>query len=408
MDPRSCWNETAPRREAQVSALFLVFNCVVLSLSLVLGLLANLLVCWVVFRNKNLRTSNNALLISLAASDLLKCSVDTPLLLGSFLLGSGGEHLGVSGSLCALQQFSYALCGCVQLLTLVGISVERFHAIAFPFQTERRRTRIRVWIPSVWVCGLLLAVVSPTLSKRALYYLLCRRSPREQPPYTDPLGAYVLVPVWGFSLTLIVIYYARIFKVVRRHRKRVFDNGVELRPTARHVWRWFRCAASDPGTAPPPAAPTGPRRTGLPLLPAVMCRPPGRLITVAEAGPALQGGKPLRRPPPEIAGAVCLLTPLARERGKKRMEGKVAKRFGYMILVSTLFWVPLVLTLLITILWGQSIHWLVVQLETSAVVLTCVPAAVDPLIYTMVTRQFRSELRKILSSLAACPRRGVA
>jgi len=47
----------------------------------------------------------------------------------------------------------------------------------------------------------------------------------------------------------------------------------------------------------------------------------------------------------------------------------------------------------------------VVELETSAMVLTCVPAAVDPLIYTMVTRQFRSELSKILSSLSVCPRK---
>ena len=45
-------------------------------------------------------------------------------------------------------------------------------------------------------------------------------------------------------------------------------------------------------------------------------------------------------------------------------------------------------------------------METSAMVLTSVPAAVDPLIYTMVTRQFRSELSKILSSLSFFPRKG--
>lgn len=44
------------------------------------------------------------------------------------------------------------------------------------------------------------------------------------------------------------------------------------------------------------------------------------------------------------------------------------------------------------------------QLETSATVLTCVQAAVDPLIYTLVTRQFRSELGKVLSSIPGCPR----
>lgn len=46
---------------------------------------------------------------------------------------------------------------------------------------------------------------------------------------------------------------------------------------------------------------------------------------------------------------------------------------------------------------------LLMELETSAMVLTCVQAAVDPLIYTLVTRQFRSELSKILSSIPRCP-----
>lgn len=46
---------------------------------------------------------------------------------------------------------------------------------------------------------------------------------------------------------------------------------------------------------------------------------------------------------------------------------------------------------------------LLMELETSAMVLTCVQAAVDPLIYTLVTRQFRSELSKIFSSIQGCP-----
>ena len=206
--------------------------------------------------------------------------------------------------------------------------------------------------------------------------MLCRRYPwgsvpAELPRSPDPFGAYVLVPVWGSSLTLIVVYYARIFKVVRQHRKRVFDNGVQLRPTTKQVWRWFSFTAAEPGPAPPPPphhrrssppSPPPPQRHHLKLLPA-MCRPAsrsapppppaGRLITVAEARPPGVGsalkGRPLRSALPEIAGAVCILTPLARERGKKRMEGKLAARFGYIIIVFTLFWVPMVITLLVNI-----------------------------------------------------------
>lgn len=349
MDARTFWNETAAHRETHVDTMFLIFNCTVLTLTLVLGLPGNLWVCWVVFRTKSLQTSNNALLVSLAASDLLKCSVDTPLLLFSFL--RYGEDGQVSVSVCTLQQFTYALCSCVQLLTLVSISVERFQAIAFPFQTERRKARVCLWILSIWVCGLILAIISLTLSKKALFYMLCRPhiGGEERLRYWDPFGPYVLVPVWGLSLTVIIIHYVRIFKVVRQHRKKVFNRGVQLRPTvSEHVWGWLGVPASAPRTAPQGSfksvgsgSPLPPRRT---------------VLLVAEAGApgagSSTGGAPGRHP--EIVGAVCLLTPGARERGKKQMEGKVAQRFGYIIIAFTLFWMPMVVILLMNVISWQD------------------------------------------------------
>ncbi|KAM3871737.1 rhodopsin-like [Diretmus argenteus] len=402
------WNETNAHHEPRVDTMFLVFNCVVLTLTFALGLPGNLLVCCVVYRTKSLQTCNNALLVNLAAGDLLKCSVDTPLLLFSFLHDERDSPL--SASLCTLQQFTYALFSCVQLLTLVGISVERFQVIAFPFQTERRKLRIRLWILFIWACGIMLAVVSLILSKQALLYMLCSRHvpgghggghPDERPRYADPFGAYVLVPVWGLSLALIVIYYVRIFKVVGQHRKKVFDSGIQLRPTvAGHVCSWLSLAASAaPGTAP--------RRSpiSLPAMGSSGPQPPRRtVVLVAEASPSCGDGPPQRGTSPDIVGAVCLLTPCAKERGKKRMEGKLAQRFGYIIIAFTFFWVPMVVTRLMNISWNDADRFLM-ELETSAMVLTCVPAAVDPLIYTMVTRQFRSEFSKVLSSIPGCPLR---
>ncbi|XP_078111251.1 D(2) dopamine receptor-like [Sander vitreus] len=373
---------------------FFIFNCTVLTLALVLGLPGNLWVCWVVFRTKSMQTFNNALLVSLAASDLLKCSVDTPLLLFSFL--RYGKDSQVSVSVCTLQQFTYALCSCVQLLTLVGISVERFQAIAFPFKTERRKARVSLWILSIWACGLILAIISLTLSKKALFYMLCRPhfggQGDERLQYSDPFGPYVLVPVWGLSLTVIVIHYVRIFNVVRRHRKKVFSREVQLRPTvSEHVCGCLSVNASAPRTAPPGSfSPLPPSRT---------------VLLVAEASATCAGsstgGAPGR--PPEIVGAVCLLTPGARERGKKQMEGKLAQRFGYITIAFTLSWVPMVVILLTNVISWHNTDKLLMELETSAMVLTCVQAAVDPLIYTLVTRQFRSELSKILSSIPKCP-----
>ncbi|KAM3617350.1 uncharacterized protein V6R79_005229 [Siganus canaliculatus] len=399
MDAHLLWNQTAVQYETLTDSLFFVFNCTVLTFTLVLGLPGNLWICWVVFRTKSLQTSNNALLVSLAASDLLKCSVDTPLLLFSFLRYGRGSRVWVP--VCTLQQFTYALCSCVQLLTLVSISVERYQAIAFPFQTERRRARVRLWILSIWVCGLVLAGISLSLSQKALFYMLCRLHTGahgdERRLYWDPFGPYVLVPVWALSLTVIVIHYVRIFKVVRQHRKKVFNRGIQLRPTvSEHVWDLLRTPGSAPRTAPPGCFKSPPSLDSR--------RPHRTVLLVAEADTPRMGSSTRDTPvrPPEIVGAVCLLTPGARERGKKQMEGKLAQRFGYIIIAFTLFWLPMVVILLVNVISWQDTDEMLMELETSAMVLTCMQAAVDPLIYTLVTRQFRSELSKILPSIPTC------
>ncbi|XP_029975528.1 D(4) dopamine receptor-like [Salarias fasciatus] len=391
MDAPTLRNHSAGPPGSRSDAAFLSFNCTVLALTLLLGLPGNLWVCWVVFRTKSMQTSNNALLVSLAASDLLKCSVDTPLLLLAFVRSGRARRAWV----CTLQQFTYALCSCVQLLTLVSISVERFQAIAFPFHTEKRKARVRLWIMSIWACGLVLALVSLALSQSALSYLLCRphaggRGGGDPARSPDPFGPYVLVPVWGLSLTVIVVHYVRIFKVVRQHRKKVFNRGVQLRPTvSQHAWGWMG--------VPVPVPAHGGAFNSLPLVDSSTPAPPRRAVLLVAEVDAPAGGAAAPRRSPEIVGAVCLLTPGARERGKKRVEGRLAQRFGYIIIAFMLFWVPMVVILLINVVaWRDR---LLIELETSAVVLTCVQAAVDPLLYTFVTKQFRSELSKMLSAL---------
>ncbi|XP_062396196.1 alpha-1A adrenergic receptor-like [Sardina pilchardus] len=403
-------NESSPCSTGTEHTPFVVFNCVLLSLSLLLGVSGNVLVCWVVLRNKTLRTANNALLVNLAASDLLKCSVDTPVFLASLLwaLGRGTE---VSARLCCLLQFTYALCSCVQLLSLVGISVERFRAIAFPFRAETRRGRVRVWLLFIWALGLVLAVLSLTLSKDALYYMMCthvRPHGMPNPFVVDPFGVFVLVPVWGCCLVLIAVHYLRIFVVVRQHSNKIFDRGVQLKHSmSRQVsgWQSFSQHAqqrpsgtlSKPCEREPAGKPSSsPEEEGNgPVgLPEMMPSPPP---------PALQERA---RPSPEIVGAVCILTPTAKELGQKRLEGKLAKRFGSIIIAVLLFWMPLVLCLILgSCAAARPEDWMFRELQTSALVLTCVPAALHPLIYSLLNRQFRAEFHRTLAALRSCRRR---
>ncbi|XP_051913223.1 D(4) dopamine receptor-like [Hippocampus zosterae] len=384
MDMRVSSNATAADIDSKPDLLFLAFKCAILILTLAVGLPGNAWVCWVVFRTKWLQTSNNALLVSLAASDLLKCSVDTPLLLASFVRSAENNRPPVAA--CALQQFTWVLCSCVQLLTVASISVERYHAISFPFQSERRRARVRIWILFIWLCGLVLAGIALTLSKQSLFYAHCRPPVPPSDAHPDPFGPYVLVPIWGLSLTVIVIHYGRIIKLVRQHRNKVFSRGIRVMPTVSdHVWSCLGESASAPRSAPPLAG----------------CRA-GHSVSGESCSPPVAAGA--RGTLPDIVGAVCLRTPGARERGKKQVEGKLAKRVGYIIIAFTIFWLPMVVILLMKRLVARpDTDKLLLEMETSAMVLTCVQAAVDPLIYTLVTRQFRDELSKIFSSIRKCP-----
>lgn len=157
----------------------------------------------------------------------------------------GGERRCRSRSCFApCSSSTNALCSCVQLLTLVSISIEWFQPINFPLHNKKTKARTQVWILAIWAFGLLLAILSLPLARRYLFYMMCRRHV-DKP--SDPFGAYILVPVWSCSLTLIVIHYVRIFKVVRQHGNKVSDRGIQLRPSvSRHIWSWQNSVVSAP------------------------------------------------------------------------------------------------------------------------------------------------------------------
>lgn len=299
-------NTTSPCRLEQTKTRLLIFNYSLLCFTFIIGTSANLLVCWVSFRAKSLRTGSNALLVNLAAGDVMRCLVDSPVFLALLVLRE--RRARSDFVLCRVQQLTYLLCSCAQLLTLVSISVERLQTIAFPFNPEKRRGRIRLWVLFIWFFAGVVAVSSLFLSKDPLSFSTCRHldSPKLRALHEDSFDAYVLIPLWTFSVILIAFNYLRIFLVVKQHCNKIFDSGVHPR----------LCVVTRVSN----------------------CRLPSALES--EGG---EGNSPCSGP--EIMGAVCVLTPKAKALGKARVEGKLAKRLGYIIATVVLFWMPLVLLL---------------------------------------------------------------
>ena len=205
---------------------FLTANSAVLLFTSCVGIAANLFVILAVYHQKSLRTWNNALLVNLAVIDIFRCAIDCPILLAIILNNQQGY---VDGLLCDAQVVSFSFSFCIQLLTLAGISAERYQAIARPFQTKERRTRVLIMIPLTWSIAILVAVFCLTSMKDSPVYVQCRGLGVENLPSYDTFGQYILLPLWSVCFAVIIGFYSRIFAIVRAHGRKIFDKGTVLK-----------------------------------------------------------------------------------------------------------------------------------------------------------------------------------
>lgn len=217
------WGRVNITSEDTLEVAFAVANCLVLLVTLHIGILANFFVTWAVYRQKSLQTSNNALLVNLAVIDILRCVIDCPLLLTIVLSVRNARDFGIV--FCSAQIASFSLICCVQLFTLACISAERYQAVARPFKNAERRKRITVSIILTWVVPISISVLCVIFAKDSPVYVRCRGLRVDTLDLYDTFGFYILTPIWCVCLTVIIGFYARIFLLVRAHSRKIFDKG---------------------------------------------------------------------------------------------------------------------------------------------------------------------------------------
>nr|XP_019935094.1 PREDICTED: uncharacterized protein LOC109624677 [Paralichthys olivaceus] len=209
--------------EEYIDITFVVANSLVLLLTSVIGIAANIFVILAVYHQKSLQTSNNALVVNLAIIDILRCVMDCPILLTIVVAVYRYGH--VEEMICDAQVASFSFSCCIQLLTLACISAERYQAIAQPFKISQRRRRIKVLIPLTWTLAILVAVFCLIFVKDSPVHIRCKGLQREMLASYDTFGLYMLFPLWAACFSLIIGFYAGIFALVRSHNRKVFDKG---------------------------------------------------------------------------------------------------------------------------------------------------------------------------------------
>ncbi|CAB3369220.1 Hypothetical predicted protein [Cloeon dipterum] len=125
--------------------------CMLYTVIFVLGIFGNVLVCYVVGRNKAMQTVTNFFITNLALSDILLCTLAVPFtplysFVGQWIFGP---------VLCHLVAYAQGTSVYISTLTLTSIAVDRFFVIIYPFQPRMRMSTCTAIIVFIWLFSLL-------------------------------------------------------------------------------------------------------------------------------------------------------------------------------------------------------------------------------------------------------------
>ncbi|CAH1248910.1 QRFP-like peptide receptor [Branchiostoma lanceolatum] len=179
------------------------------------ALLGNILVVYVVWKNKVMRTTMNIFICSLAASDLFITIVCIPVTLMQNML----KNWILGDFMCKLVPFIQTIAVASSVLTLTGIAIERYYAIIHPLKVKYLLSKTRagiilalVWAVSVGVATPMLFVHKAEEIHDFLYdqrYVTCQEKwwgPTQQTAYT----IFNLVVLFIIPLLTMTSLYIRI------------------------------------------------------------------------------------------------------------------------------------------------------------------------------------------------------
>jgi neuropeptide Y receptor len=128
--------------------------CILYVTIFILGVFGNVLVCYVVGRNRAMQTVTNFFITNLALSDILLCALAVPFtplytFLGQWIFGR---------VLCRLVSCAQGVSVYISTLTLTSIAIDRFFVIIYPFQQRMQLITCLIIIFSIWMFSLIVTL----------------------------------------------------------------------------------------------------------------------------------------------------------------------------------------------------------------------------------------------------------
>lgn len=158
-----------------VQIIFCVFYIIIF----VLGIFGNVLVIFVVGRNRQMHTVTNLFIANQALSDVLLCMLAVPFTpLYTFMNGwVFGEIL------CHLVPYAQGVSVYISTLTLTSIAVDRFLVIIYPFHPRMMIKMCLAIIVSIWMIALLVTLPYGVYMQEETHFetLLCEENWPSEP-----------------------------------------------------------------------------------------------------------------------------------------------------------------------------------------------------------------------------------
>ncbi|XP_037940742.1 prolactin-releasing peptide receptor [Teleopsis dalmanni] len=128
-----------------------LFFCLLYATVFVLGVFGNMLVCYVVLRNKAMQTVTNIFITNLALSDILLCALAVPFTPLYTFMG----RWAFGRTLCHLVPFAQGCSIYISTLTLTAIAIDRYFVIIYPFHPRMKLSTCISTIVGIWMISLL-------------------------------------------------------------------------------------------------------------------------------------------------------------------------------------------------------------------------------------------------------------
>ncbi|XP_039726846.1 neuropeptide FF receptor 1 [Pteropus medius] len=198
-----------------VAAMFIVAYVLIFLLCMV----GNALVCFIVLKNRHMRTVTNMFILNLAVSDLLVGIFCMPTTLVDNLI-TGWPF---DNATCKMSGLVQGMSVSASVFTLVAIAVERFRRIVHPFRQKLTLRKALVTIAVIWAVALLImcpSTITLTVTREEHHFMVDARN-LSYPLYScweawpekgmrQIYTAVLFSHIYLAPLTLIVVMYVRI------------------------------------------------------------------------------------------------------------------------------------------------------------------------------------------------------